>query len=315
MPILGAGYIGDYAEDYTTLNLKFSTFTTGWVPVALAGTPIISIYTGSATGTEVTTGVTHVEDFDGITGLNNVLIDLSSAAFYAVAADYHIVITQGTIDSVEATGTVVGSFSIENRKSKADVIEWLGTAVTAGVAGKADVNIQAINNNSTAAQLLKISFEEGALSVADSGTTTTLVDASRTEADDHWNGALLIFRTGTNAGYTAVVTDFDAASDTLTFAPAVPSNVTTESYGLIPGLGHTAAITDAVWAQAMTELGSVPGVTGTTLAALEWLFLLARNKGTQTSTTKTLRNAADDADIGTSAISATSDVFTRGEWS
>jgi hypothetical protein len=65
----------------------------------------------------------------------------------------------------------------------------------------------------------------------------------------------------------------------------------------------------------MTELGAVPGVTGTVLAALEWVFLLARNKGTQTSTTKTLRNDADDGDIATSAISDDGTTFTREEWS
>jgi len=74
--------------------------------------------------------------------------------------------------------------------------------------------------------------------VADSGTTTTLVDAVLTQADGYWNGALLIFRTGTNAGRTAIITDFDAATDTLTFTPAVPDAVTTEGYVLVPGLGH-----------------------------------------------------------------------------
>ncbi|HDZ37846.1 MAG TPA: hypothetical protein ENH62_06120 [Marinobacter sp.] len=195
MPVLGAGYIGDYTEDYATLNLKFTSYSTIWVPTVLAGAPVVKVYAANETGTEVTTGITLSVDFDGVAGLNNVLVDLSSAAFYAVAKDYHVIITTGTIDSVSAIGTVIGSFSIENR--------------------------------------------------------------------------------------------FDAVDE----------------------------IVDAVWAQAMTELGSVPGVTGTTLAALEWLFLLARNKGDQTSTTKKLY--ADDGStvIATSAISDDGATFTRGEWS
>lgn len=72
---------------------------------------------------------------------------------------------------------------------------------------------------------------------------------------------------------------------------------------------------DAMWSKTMTELGAVPAVTGTVLGALEWLFQLARNKGTQTSTTKTLRNDADDGDIATAAISDDGTTFTRGEWS
>lgn len=73
-------------------------------------------------------------------------------------------------------------------------------------------------------------------------------------------------------------------------------------------------IAAGVWAQTMTELAAVPAVTGTTLAALEWLFLLARNKVTQTSTTSTLRNNADGATIGTSTVSDDGTTFTKGKW-
>src|SRR5207253_804728 len=70
-----------------------------------------------------------------------------------------------------------------------------------------------------------------------------------------------------------------------------------------------------VWAQAMTELGAVPGVTGTVLAALEWLFLLARNKVTETSTTQLVINNADNATIGTSTVSDDNTTFIRGAYS
>lgn len=83
----------------------------------------------------------------------------------------------------------------------------------------------------------------------------------------------------------------------------------------VDGTGMESGAVDAVWAKAMTELGAVPGVTATVLAALEWVFLLARSKGLQTSTTKTLRNDADDGDIATSAISDADGTFTRGKWS
>lgn len=73
-------------------------------------------------------------------------------------------------------------------------------------------------------------------------------------------------------------------------------------------------VRNAVWAKAMTELASVPGVTGSVLEALEWCFLLARNKVTQTSTTQTLRNDADSGSIGTAAVSDDGTTATRGEW-
>lgn len=86
--------------------------------------------------------------------------------------------------------------------------------------------------------------------------------------------------------------------------------------GVVLARDHTGtAIVDAVWAKAMTELGSVPGVTGTVLAALEWLFLLAHNKVAQTPNTQTLRNNADDGSIATATVSDDGSTFTRDKWS
>ncbi len=82
----------------------------------------------------------------------------------------------------------------------------------------------------------------------------------------------------------------------------------------IDGTGMESGAVDAIWAKAMTELGAVPGVTGTTLAALEFLFLLARNKGTQTSTTKTLFDDAGNA-LFTCTVSDDGTTFIKGEWS
>lgn len=107
-------YIGDFAEDYATLNTKFTTRTVAGVPSTFGGTPAISVYKANG-ATQSTAGITLSADFDSVTGLNNVLIDLSADAFYAIANDYQIVITTGTVNSVSVVGEVVGEFSIENR--------------------------------------------------------------------------------------------------------------------------------------------------------------------------------------------------------
>jgi hypothetical protein len=80
------------------------------------------------------------------------------------------------------------------------------------------------------------------------------------------------------------------------------------------GFSLSTAGIDAVWAKTMTELSSVPGVTASTLSALQWIFLLARNKITQTSTAQVLRNDADSANIATSTVSDDGTTFTRGEF-
>lgn len=48
------------------------------------------------------------------------------------------------------------------------------------------------------------------------GTTTTAISTSLTEADDYWNGAYVTWLSGVNKGKTWQVTDFVASTDTLT---------------------------------------------------------------------------------------------------
>jgi len=70
---------------------------------------------------------------------------------------------------------------------------------------------------------------------SDSGTTTTMVDAARTEADtDYWKGDYILFTSGTIAGQCRLITGFTPASDTITFAPAVTQTVGTETYEILP---------------------------------------------------------------------------------
>lgn len=70
---------------------------------------------------------------------------------------------------------------------------------------------------------------------SDSGTTTTMVDAARTEADtDYWVGSLIVFTSGNIAGQARYITAFNAATDTITFAPATTQAVATQTYEIWP---------------------------------------------------------------------------------
>jgi len=113
-----SNYIGDFIEDFTTLSFKFLTVNiannTASVPTTLAGTPVISVYKEGDLVQSVA-GITLTVDFDGVTGLNHVLIDLSADAFYVANANYDVVITTGTVAGDSTIGRVVATFSIENR--------------------------------------------------------------------------------------------------------------------------------------------------------------------------------------------------------
>lgn len=78
------------------------------------------------------------------------------------------------------------------------------------------------------------------------------------------------------------------------------TNQTGDVYGLLTG--------------ATTELAAVPSSTAKITDMLQWLFLLARNKITQTSTTTLVRNNADGATVGTSTVSDDATTFIRGKF-
>lgn len=68
-----------------------------------------------------------------------------------------------------------------------------------------------------------------------SGTTTTMVDAARTEADtDYWKGMIIVFTSGNISGQARLITGFNAATDTITYAPATTQAAATQTYEIWP---------------------------------------------------------------------------------
>lgn len=82
------------------------------------------------------------------------------------------------------------------------------------------------------------------------------------------------------------------------------------------GYALSAAGVDAILDEAVTEPSGVfAWGTATLRNIIGWLGAMHRNKMTQTATTTTLRNDADSANLGTSAVSNDGTTFTSGEWS
>ncbi len=137
------------------------------------------------------------------------------------------------------------------------------TSVATGAIGDDELNVTgseftAIPDIDT---LLEALVVLGAEQTADSGTTTTVVDAALTQATDDWfKGMGLHFTSGTLAGQDACVTAFSAAGDALTFAPAVTTAVTTHTYYLLPnsecfsGASGSGATAQEVWEYATRGL-------------------------------------------------------------
>lgn len=120
-----------------------------------------------------------------------------------------------------------------------------------------DAEVQSeVDDALVARNLDKIVLASG---TADSGSTTTMVDAARTEADaDYWKGRLLVFTSGNVSGQCAIITDFNQTTDTFTFAPPLTQAVATQNYVILPGM--------SVWDDTLAE-HLISGSTGAALNA------------------------------------------------
>lgn len=103
-------------------------------------------------------------------------------------------------------------------------------------------------------------------------------------------------------------------------SPTTTLNLSGTTVGTTTALGTTAKsevnaeVLDVIATDTFAELAAVPAATSTLKDKINWLFALSRNKITETSTTQTLRNDADGANIATAAISDDATTFTRAEW-
>lgn len=109
-----------------------------------------------------------------------------------------------------------------------DLTQWLGSAPNALVSSRVDASV-----GSATAEAVSM-IRSVAWGTADSGSTTTMVDAARTETGtDYWKGCLIVFG-GSLTGQTRLITGFDPTTDTITFAPATTAAVSVQNYEILP---------------------------------------------------------------------------------
>ena len=105
-------YWGDFKKD-SVLYFCWSTNDKDGASITRQTDGTIKVYKDDGTS-ESTLGITDTEDFDGLTGVHNCKIDLSTDAFYAKGHDYSVVLSGSIIDG-ETVNSVLSTFSIENR--------------------------------------------------------------------------------------------------------------------------------------------------------------------------------------------------------
>lgn len=108
-------YLGDFPVG-ATVRLKWSTNGANGASITRATNGSIRIYkNGSTTERSSGAGITDTEDFDTLTGVHDLAIDLADntdAGFYAAGNEYQVVLAGATIDG-QTVNAVLAHFSIE----------------------------------------------------------------------------------------------------------------------------------------------------------------------------------------------------------
>jgi len=105
-------YLGDFSEN-AVLRFKFNTSDSSGASSTMATNGTITVYKdGDTVGKAV--GVTFSKDWNGVTGVHMVTVDLSADSYYVAGADYSVVLSGAIVDGV-AINSVLKEFSVENR--------------------------------------------------------------------------------------------------------------------------------------------------------------------------------------------------------
>jgi len=203
----------------------------GTLDAAEIGTGAITAAKFAAGAIDATAIATGAIDADAIAA------DAITAAKIAANAIGATEIADAAIDAATfATGAInaaaIATDAITAAKIAADAVgasEIADGAIDAGA-----IATGAIDADALAADAVT-EIRSLASGTADSGTTTTLVDAALTEADtDYWKNAWLLITSGTEANQVRLITGFTPGTDTITFAPALTQAVATNTYEILP---------------------------------------------------------------------------------
>jgi len=192
-----------YTATRQLLDLAFPTVSGRSIDVDAAfGVEVGSFQAGAITAAAFTAGAIDAA------AIANAAID---AATFAAGAIDAAAIANGAIDAATFAAGAIDAAAIASNAIDADALAAdVTTELRALVTGTSDAG----------------------------GTTTTLVDAALTQADDVFNGAWVLFTSGAVANQARLVTDFDSATDTVTFAPAATASIGAGiTYEILPNAG------------------------------------------------------------------------------
>ena len=117
----------------TVIRYTFNTINQAKVPATPSVAMTFAVYKNSSVVEYTLPGANVVTDFDGVVGWHRITIDTSDP-FFVVGEDYSVVFTAGTVDGINLARNTLLRFSIENRNTKANVVQIAGQTANATTA-------------------------------------------------------------------------------------------------------------------------------------------------------------------------------------
>lgn len=275
--ISGDGTAADNAESFFDGTGYAGTGNT--IPTVTTTTTATNVTTVNGLAANVITAasiaadaITAAKIADGAIDAATLATGTITATKFAAGAIDAAAIADGAIDAATfAAGAInaaaIAADAITDAKVASDVTIASVTGAVGSVTGAvgsvtAAVTVGTINANVITASALATDAATEIRSVAsgtaDSGSTTTIVDTERTEADtDYWKDMWVRFTSGNIVGQCRLITGFNAATDTITFTPATTQAVTTQTYEIL-----AAAYVGGVQGNVSGSVGSVTGAVG-----------------------------------------------------
>lgn len=238
-------YLGDYAED-ATLHHIWDSFAAAGASITRAVNGTISVYKDNGVA-QSTAGITDTEDFDSLTGIHALTIDLSADAFYATGSNYSIVLSAATIDG-QTVNAVLAHFSIQNRYNDVNVASIASGAITAAAIASNAITAAKISSNAiTAAKIAA-----NAITSSQLATDAISSDQLASAAVDKFTAAIKALVIESEGNITvgqalSVILAFSAGQsdgqDTSTAVFKSPNGVATRITGTTDGSGNRSAVT------------------------------------------------------------------------
>ncbi len=179
-----SGFLLDSYPAGTVIKALFNTYNSSGASVTVTGLAAadIEIYAnGSTTQRSSDNGYTVDDDFDSITGIHLISIDLgdnTDAGFYAVGSQYNVVLSSITVDS-QTVNFVLGTFRIMTAEATAGSVP---ATIAVGALAASSITATAIATDAITAAKIADGAIDAATFAASAITSTVLANDCITDA-------------------------------------------------------------------------------------------------------------------------------------